>query len=88
MHVFLTKPMARFVRREGLNSASLVEAVARAESGLIDADLGGGLIKQRVARKGSGRVAIGPSSLIVALTEQFFSTALPRANARISNRTN
>ncbi|HWT66670.1 MAG TPA: type II toxin-antitoxin system RelE/ParE family toxin [Terracidiphilus sp.] len=55
MHVFLTKPMARFVRREGLNSASLVEAVARAESGLIDADLGGGLIKQRVARKGSGR---------------------------------
>jgi len=27
----------------------------RAERGLIDADLGGGLIKQRVARKGQGR---------------------------------
>ena len=31
------------------------EAIARAERGLIDADLGGGLIKQRVARLGGGR---------------------------------
>jgi hypothetical protein len=30
----------------------LCEAIERAESGLIDADLGGGLIKQRVARPG------------------------------------
>jgi hypothetical protein len=34
---------------------SLQEAIARAERGLIDADLGGGLIKQRVARSGKGR---------------------------------
>lgn len=33
----------------------LCEAVSRAERGLVDADLGGGLIKQRVARPGSGR---------------------------------
>jgi hypothetical protein len=32
-----------------------VDAVARADRGLIDADLGGGLIKQRVARPGQGR---------------------------------
>ena len=31
------------------------EAIERAERGLIDADLGGGLIKQRVARQGQGR---------------------------------
>ena len=31
------------------------EAIARAELGLIDADLGGALIKQRVARQGKGR---------------------------------
>ena len=31
------------------------EAIQRAERGLIDADLGGGLIKQRVARPGEGR---------------------------------
>jgi putative transcriptional regulator len=47
--------MARFVRREGLDHASLLEAIARAERGLVDADLGKGLIKQRVARAGKGR---------------------------------
>jgi hypothetical protein len=33
----------------------LREAIERAERGLIDGDLGGGLIKQRVARQGQGR---------------------------------
>ena len=33
----------------------LCEAVARAERGLIDADLGGGVIKQRLPRQGQGR---------------------------------
>lgn len=33
----------------------LLEAVKRAEGGLIDADLGGGVIKQRVARPGQGK---------------------------------
>jgi hypothetical protein len=45
----------RFARKEKLSDAALVEAVSRAEAGLIDADLGGGLIKQRVARPGGGR---------------------------------
>ena len=55
MRIFKTKWFARFVRREGIADKSLREAIERAESGLIDADLGGGLIKQRVARKGQGR---------------------------------
>ena len=33
----------------------LCEAVARVERGQIDADLGGGVIKQRIARPGQGR---------------------------------
>jgi hypothetical protein len=33
----------------------LREAVARAEKGLIDADLGGEVIKQRIARPGQGK---------------------------------
>jgi len=55
MRVFLTRPMARFARRENLEAAGILDAVDRAERGLIDADLGGGLIKQRIARKGKGR---------------------------------
>jgi hypothetical protein len=47
--------MARFARREGLSHARLAETALRAEQGLVDADLGGGLIKQRIARTGKGR---------------------------------
>lgn len=55
MQVFKTKWFARFARHELIADASLREAIERADRGLIDADLGGGLIKQRVARKGKGR---------------------------------
>lgn len=53
--IFKTRWFARFARREGIADASLLDAITRAERGLIDADLGGGLIKQRVAREGKGR---------------------------------
>ena len=43
------------MRKEKLADSALREAVQRAESGLIDADLGGGVIKQRVARPGKGK---------------------------------
>lgn len=32
-----------------------MDAVARAEKGQVDADLGGGVIKQRIARPGQGK---------------------------------
>ena len=53
--IFKTKWFARYARREKIADANLREAVSRARRGLVDADLGGGLIKQRVARKGQGR---------------------------------
>lgn len=43
------------MKQEGIEDHSLVDAVKRAEKGLIDADLGGGVIKQRLARKGQGK---------------------------------
>jgi hypothetical protein len=55
MQVFKTRWFGRFARNEGIANKSLREAIERAERGLIDADLGGGLIKQRVARPGQGR---------------------------------
>ena len=45
----------RYARREHLDDHSLCDAIERAERGLVDADLGGGIIKQRVARTGKGR---------------------------------
>ncbi len=55
MRIFKTKNVARFARREDISDEGLCEAIERAERGLIDADLGDGLIKQRVARRGAGR---------------------------------
>jgi hypothetical protein len=68
MQVFQTKWFKRFARNELLADASVREAIARAERGLIDADLGGGLIKQRVARPGKGRS--GGYRVIVAYRER------------------
>ena len=55
MRVFKDKIFARFARRQRISDSALCEAVERAERGLVDADLGGGVIKQRVARPGEGR---------------------------------
>ena len=54
MRVFKTKEFARFARSERITDERLAEAADRAERGLVDANLGGGLIKQRVARQGQG----------------------------------
>ena len=55
MRIFKTKWFTRFARDERINDGSLSQAVVRAGQGIIDADLGGGVIKQRVARPGRGR---------------------------------
>jgi hypothetical protein len=55
MRVYKTKPFARFANHEGIADEQLCDAVRRAEAGLIDADLGGGVIKQRLAREGKGK---------------------------------
>jgi hypothetical protein len=55
LRVFRTKWFTRFARRERISDRSLREAVQRAERGLLDADLGGGVVKQRIARPGQGR---------------------------------
>jgi hypothetical protein len=55
VRIFTTKWFGRYVRRERIADDGLREAIDRAGRGLIDADLGRGVIKQRVARPGQGR---------------------------------
>jgi hypothetical protein len=55
VRVYALKGFARFQRKERIADAALVKAVRDAGAGLVDADLGGGLIKQRVARPGQGK---------------------------------
>jgi hypothetical protein len=53
--IFQNKPFKRFADKEGINHDDLQKAISNAEQGLIDADLGGGLIKQRIAFNSKGK---------------------------------
>lgn len=55
MRIFKSAWFSKFARKEKMSDQALCDAIARAENGLIDADLGGGLLKQRVARAGTGK---------------------------------
>lgn len=55
MSVYKTKEFARFARRTGLDDEALHIAAEAVTSGRADADLGGGVFKQRIAREGGGK---------------------------------
>lgn len=55
MKVFKNAWFGRFARKEKISADALWGAVERAESGQVDADLGGGVIKQRIARPGESK---------------------------------
>ena len=55
MRVFKTRWFVRFARKERIADRALRDAVDRADRGSVDADLGAGLIKQRMARSGQGK---------------------------------
>lgn len=55
IRVFQTKVFARLARAEGIDAHALTRCIAEAEDGLIEADLGRGVIKQRLARPGQGK---------------------------------
>ena len=79
MRVFKNAWFTRFARKERIPDQALWEAVDRAEQGLIDADLGGGVIKQRIARPGAGKSG-GYRSLVLYRrgSKAFFVFGFPK----------
>ena len=55
MPILKTKTFNRWAKREWLADRELYEAVIEMRNGLIDAHLGGGVIKKRVRRAGHGK---------------------------------
>jgi hypothetical protein len=53
--VFKTRVFNRWMRKTDLLDAALCQAVLEMEQGLIDADLGGHVVKKRVALPGRGK---------------------------------
>jgi len=55
VNVYLSKAFTRLARREGLTDVHICQAVAEMNTGLIDANLGAGLFKKRIAMPGQGK---------------------------------
>ena len=55
MAVFKTKAFDRFARKVRLRDDALIETAADVVAGKVDADLDGGVFKQRVASKHEGK---------------------------------
>ncbi|GAC1338834.1 MAG: type II toxin-antitoxin system RelE/ParE family toxin [Beijerinckiaceae bacterium] len=55
LKVLKTKEFARLARKAKLSDSILCDAIERAERGMVDADLGSEVIKQRIARPNQGR---------------------------------
>ncbi len=53
--IFKTRFFERWMQKSGLSDDALLNAVAEMERGLIDADLGGGVFKKRIALPNRGK---------------------------------
>lgn len=53
--MFKTRTFQRWFRKCGLSDSALANAIAEMEQGLIDADLGGHVVKKRIALPGHGK---------------------------------
>jgi hypothetical protein len=83
--IFKTRWFERFARKEKIADTVLVDAVARAENRQVDAELGGGVIKQRIARPGrASPVGIERSFFFAGAYARFSFTASQRATGRTS----
>jgi len=81
MRIFKNTWFVRFAKKEGINDEHLCEAVNRAENDRIDANLGGDVIKQRVAKPQKGKS--GGWRVIVAFRKSqaaFFLFGFPKSS--------
>lgn len=55
LRTYLGRNFVKFTRKEKIGEAQLCKTIEDIENGIIDADLGGGVIKQRISRQGQGK---------------------------------
>lgn len=64
MSIYKVRWFSRWTRRQGLSDAALCEAVAEMIDGSYEADLGGNLLKKRIARPGRGKSGGGFRTIV------------------------
>ena len=69
---FRTRSFTRWMRKAGLTDEVLYAAVSEMAQGLIDADLGGHLVKKRVALLGQGKRGGARTIVATKLADRWF----------------
>ena len=81
MRIFKTPWFTRFADKEHIANEALKGAVNQLEAGQFDADLGGGVYKQRLARVGQGKS--GGYRVLICFRQgarSFFMYGFPKSN--------
>jgi len=80
VRIFKNKWFHRFANKEGITDSELKEVVKQLENGQFYADLGGGVYKMELARKGEGKHG-GYRSIVIFKSEfrSFFVYGFPKS---------
>lgn len=70
MRIFKSNAFEKFARKHKISDSLLINAINEIENGLIDADLGSGVIKQRLAKAHRGK-SKGYRTIILYKTSSF-----------------
>jgi hypothetical protein len=81
MKIYLTKSFQRKAESDGVSDEGCDDAIRRADKGLIDAKLGGYLIKQRISRGNQG--AARGSRAVIFYRRGVSCTSSPKATKPI-----
>lgn len=70
--IFKTRHFARWARKAGLVDSLLKTAVLEIQCGLLEADLGGGVVKKRIALPGRGKRGSTRTLLVTNRDDRWF----------------
>lgn|SRR3546814_42653 len=70
--IFKTHAFSRWMKKAALTDADLCAAVIEMSQGLIDADLGGHIVKKRVAQRGQGKRGSTRTIVATKTAERWF----------------
>ena len=70
--VFRTRTFSRWMRKADLTDFALCKAVSEMSQGLIDADLGGHVVKKRVALPGQGKRGGARTIIATKMADRWF----------------
>jgi hypothetical protein len=70
--IYKTRNFTRWARKAGLKDSLLITAVLETQSGLLEADLGGGIVKKRIAMPGRGKRGSTRTLVATNLNDKWF----------------